>query len=103
MIHAGGVRLLLMDVAVAMHPWLSVIVTACEPAPRLCATGVVCDGDVFHKQEYGAVPPEGLRVAVPVLALHCVGVVETVPLKSVGAVFIVADVTAKHPFESLTV
>ena len=59
-------------------------------------------GEVFHKNVYGADPPEPDILTVPVLLSHRVVVDEVVPDNLAGAGAMKANAVAVHPLESVT-
>src|SRR6476620_2490278 len=56
----------MVAVAVAVNPLMSVTVTVYIPAMRPVAVCVVCTGVVFHEYVIGVAPPLGVTVALPV-------------------------------------
>lgn len=82
-----------------MHPFVSVIVTVYEPAVKLVIEAVV--SLLFHKYEYGVVPPEAEIVIPPSdnpLQVTYESTME-VAVKAFGSEIDV-DPFAVHPFAS---
>ena len=59
---AGSVIVTLLDV---VHPFASVITTVYVPADKFVFDAL--DPPTFHEYEYGAVPPEAVTIADPLL------------------------------------
>ena len=87
--------------AVAVHPFASVIVTTYAPAARLFAVAAV-PPDGAHEYEYPPAPPDGFTVADPELDPQFVGVDDEVEVIAVGSVMF-AFAVAVHPLASVIV
>jgi hypothetical protein len=91
-------------VAVVVQPLLSVTVTVYRPAGRAVAVMAVCIGELFHEYVYGAVPPAGIAVAVPVELPKQFTLVWLVVAVSAAAGWVtVAFAVVVHPLLSVTV
>ena len=87
---------------VVVQPFISVTVTTCKPAVSIVAVTVV--SALSQANVYGAVPPAGTTVAIPLASpLHTTGVSSpAIQVNATGSVIVTSQVVVQ-PFMSVTV